>query len=550
MTTAIGQTLGAAQRCASISVRCSLPAKQLYHHRALTNGWFARTSEGLIRPTPRRVASISTPSYLSARFRLDGDIQRLQLSRGWPRHSSSDRGLRSVGAIRADADGGTPEWDEFSDDGKVDSYGDGDSSRSRDRGGRFGSYKGSRKDDFQSTRVFVTGLSYNTEWTGLKDHFKQAGEVVYASVSERQDGSSKGCGIVQFGSADEALDAIEMLDGSGLDGRFIGVREDRQESNRRGVAREGSSGDERQQERRAVGAPRPGSREWGQVQPTRPGDWECVECGFSPIFASRSECFKCGAPRPSGAGDASRGNSQERYDPRSSRGQDMRPGDWECPGCGFAPLFASRRECFKCGEPKPDSAGGDDWGYNQRDQRGDRGSWGQRGDRGSWGRQPETRPGDWECPGCGFFPLFSTKRECIKCGEPNPNPPSRGGNWGDDRRSEPSRWSRQDQTQEMRPGDWECPGCGFAPIFASKRECFKCGEPRPAGAGQRDDSWGYEERDYGGGGRGGSRDRGGRGSSDRQQETRPGDWECSSCGFTPIFASKTECFKCGEPRRW
>ena len=45
-------------------------------------------------------------------------------------------------------------------------------------------------------------------------------------------------------------------------------------------------------------------------------------------------------------------------------------------------------------------------------------------------------------------------------------------------------------------------------------------------------------------GRGG--DRGGRGGGPR--ESRPGDWDCTSCGATGIFASRRECFKCKEPK--
>jgi hypothetical protein len=33
----------------------------------------------------------------------------------------------------------------------------------------------------------------------------------------------------------------------------------------------------------------------------------------------------------------------------------------------------------------------------------------------------------------------------------------------------------------VRPGDWQCPaGCGN--VFASKMNCFKCGQPRPENA--------------------------------------------------------------------
>ena len=33
-------------------------------------------------------------------------------------------------------------------------------------------------------------------------------------------------------------------------------------------------------------------------------------------------------------------------------GHEARPGDWPCPNCN-ANCFASRTECFKCGTPKP-----------------------------------------------------------------------------------------------------------------------------------------------------------------------------------------------------
>ena len=38
--------------------------------------------------------------------------------------------------------------------------------------------------------------------------------------------------------------------------------------------------------------------------------------------------------------------------PPGPGGGDVRPGDWTCPGCG-SNVFASKSECFKCGAPKP-----------------------------------------------------------------------------------------------------------------------------------------------------------------------------------------------------
>ena len=73
------------------------------------------------------------------------------------------------------------------------------------------------------------------------------------------------------------------------------------------------------------------------------GDWDCAECGFM-NFASRRECYKCGAPGGGGGGGgvARRGGAdayarrEDRYAPK--------PGDWTCPSCGFS-NFASRVEC-------------------------------------------------------------------------------------------------------------------------------------------------------------------------------------------------------------
>ena len=62
----------------------------------------------------------------------------------------------------------------------------------------------------------------------LKDHFKQAGNVVYADMLRDGD-RSKGCGIVEFSSPEEATGAISNLNETELHGRRVIVREDREE---------------------------------------------------------------------------------------------------------------------------------------------------------------------------------------------------------------------------------------------------------------------------------------------------------------------------------
>lgn len=76
-------------------------------------------------------------------------------------------------------------------------------------------------------RVYVGNLSYETTWQSLKDHMKQVGNPIRADIMEG-NGTSRGCGLVEFVTVREAADAIAMLNNTNLDGRLIFVREDRE----------------------------------------------------------------------------------------------------------------------------------------------------------------------------------------------------------------------------------------------------------------------------------------------------------------------------------
>jgi len=78
----------------------------------------------------------------------------------------------------------------------------------------------------QISRIFVGNLSYSTTWQGLKDHFKEAGTVEFASVLENPNKTSKGCGMVNFATHEEAVKAVALLNDSTLDGRHITVKLD------------------------------------------------------------------------------------------------------------------------------------------------------------------------------------------------------------------------------------------------------------------------------------------------------------------------------------
>lgn len=78
-----------------------------------------------------------------------------------------------------------------------------------------------------SCTVYVGNLSYQVTWEDLKDHMRQAGNVVRANLIKDADGRSRGCGLVDYETVEEANQAISTLHDTKLKGRLIYVREDR-----------------------------------------------------------------------------------------------------------------------------------------------------------------------------------------------------------------------------------------------------------------------------------------------------------------------------------
>lgn len=77
-------------------------------------------------------------------------------------------------------------------------------------------------------KLYVGGLSYDTNESTLKDTFSQAGTVSSANVIiDKMSGRSKGFGFVEMSSDEEAEKAIEMFNGKELDGRTVTVNEAR-----------------------------------------------------------------------------------------------------------------------------------------------------------------------------------------------------------------------------------------------------------------------------------------------------------------------------------
>lgn len=83
--------------------------------------------------------------------------------------------------------------------------------------------------NIDSKRVFVGNLAWSISWQDLKDHMRSAGNVEFANVITDNNGRSKGFGIVEYSTSNEARNAIETLHDTNLHGRLIIVRQDKED---------------------------------------------------------------------------------------------------------------------------------------------------------------------------------------------------------------------------------------------------------------------------------------------------------------------------------
>uniref|UniRef100_A0A803Q0H5 RRM domain-containing protein n=2 Tax=Cannabis sativa TaxID=3483 RepID=A0A803Q0H5_CANSA len=73
-----------------------------------------------------------------------------------------------------------------------------------------------------SAKLFVGGLSYDTNEPVLKAAFEKHGDILEVKViCDHKSGRSKGYGFVHFTSEAAATDALKEIDGQLLDGRNI-----------------------------------------------------------------------------------------------------------------------------------------------------------------------------------------------------------------------------------------------------------------------------------------------------------------------------------------
>ena len=91
------------------------------------------------------------------------------------------------------------------------------------------------------TKLYVGGLSYNTNNDGLKEFFSTEGTVVSADViMDKFTNKSRGFGFVVMETPEQAQATIDNLNGKDLDGRTISVSEAREKTE--GDRRNGGGG--------------------------------------------------------------------------------------------------------------------------------------------------------------------------------------------------------------------------------------------------------------------------------------------------------------------
>lgn len=75
------------------------------------------------------------------------------------------------------------------------------------------------------TNIFIANLDWEITSEDLKATFSSFGEVTYAHVVfDRETKKSKGYGYVEMSSTDQAINAIQALNGLEINGRKLDVK--------------------------------------------------------------------------------------------------------------------------------------------------------------------------------------------------------------------------------------------------------------------------------------------------------------------------------------
>ncbi|MEW5992922.1 MAG: RNA-binding protein [Candidatus Zixiibacteriota bacterium] len=89
-------------------------------------------------------------------------------------------------------------------------------------------------------KIYIGNLSFDTTEDRLRQAFEAHGEVSSVTVvTDRYSGKSRGFGFVEMPSKEEALAAMNGLNGQDLDGQTVKVSEARPREERGGGGRGG-----------------------------------------------------------------------------------------------------------------------------------------------------------------------------------------------------------------------------------------------------------------------------------------------------------------------
>ena len=82
-------------------------------------------------------------------------------------------------------------------------------------------------------KLYVGGLSYNTDVDEVRELFVKAGEVISASIiKDKFTNQSRGFGFVEMATEEQAAEAIKLFNGKELGGRNLVVNESKPQEKR------------------------------------------------------------------------------------------------------------------------------------------------------------------------------------------------------------------------------------------------------------------------------------------------------------------------------
>ena len=83
-------------------------------------------------------------------------------------------------------------------------------------------------------KLFVGNLSWNVDEEGLRGHFAAFGNIDECKlITDRETGRSRGFGFITFSESEDAVKAMEEMNGKSLDGRDLKVNEANERQPRR-----------------------------------------------------------------------------------------------------------------------------------------------------------------------------------------------------------------------------------------------------------------------------------------------------------------------------